>query len=172
MPHFYVNAHGGYEVHDTPATDPTLTPVPERPTHEHRWDAEAGESGEWVLETEADRKRAMGKVPTNEFIATVFAPPSDDPDPDPLHTWNREGQVRFASKQIDTRMPKDGYLSGTKAEVTQMAQWLLTNRQIPNTYPPVYESVEPDEHGQYIGGIITMEEYARALAMLDEYGVQ
>lgn len=158
MPHYYINSQGGYEVHDTPSADPTLTQVPERPTHEHRWDPEAGESGEWALETEADRKRAMGRIPTREFLERVFEPPSDGSKPN--NVWERFDEVTRVVPALTQKLAGE-YVRGTRAEIAGLGQWLMAHDESRELV------AEPG-----VGSLITPQEYEALLTLLDEYGVQ
>ncbi len=162
---------------DEQPADRLSKPVPTRPepANEHYLDgAETQDAdglyGTWVHDPGLS-KRSIGKIPTEVFINTVFAPPTRMENPPADYTWNRENKVRMLSPAASVRMPKYGFLSGTRAEIAALAGWMLAYGFVLNTYPPEFVHLTPSEAG-YEGGIISQEEYARAIALLDEYGVQ
>lgn len=122
-----------------------------------------------VQDAASASKQSARRIPTDVFISTVFAAPEGAA---PDYTWNRENAIRLLSPATSMRMPKGGLLSGTRAEILQMAGWMLTYKVEPNTYPPVFTALAPNPDGTYTGGIITQDEYSRVLVLLAEYGVE
>lgn len=154
-----ITANGQYVIADT--LPPGAFEVPPRPSDDHDWI-----DGAWV-DTGASKK-ALGAIPTDVFLSTVFAAPEGAPTD---YTWNRESVIRMLSPAVSVRMPKGGMLHGTRAEVLQMAGWMLTYAVEPNTYPPVFTPLSPNPDGTFSGGIISQDEYNRVLPLLGEYGV-
>lgn len=136
------------------------TEVPRRPSKLHEF-----VNGEWLHEI-------RHKVPSDAFISTVFAPPADMLNPPTDYTWNRENLIRQVSPATGERLPKGGFLSGTKAEILQIADWMRSHKVDAGSSPMTFTALTANADGTYTGGIISQEEYNRASALLDQYGVK
>ena len=152
----FLDINGNYYEGDRQGQDRV---VPQRPSPDHYPVFEADEFTfvEWTHDP-ARNKAAIGKIPTREFLEHVFEPPADGSRPN--NVWERFDEVTRIVPALTQKLAGE-HVRGTRAEIDSLGQWLLA-------FGPDRQPVaEPG-----VGSLITPEEYARILALLDEYGVQ
>lgn len=178
MPGYINPATGAYNGGDK---QPGEIEVGLRPSLDHYF---SFQTMAWELDV-ARSKRALKKVPTKVFIETVFAPAPDAVDAPADYVWARENSVLFqAGIGLSRRLPINGDVYGSKADIVGLAFWLLTHAGNPATgytdvapTAPLPEGVTlpvltPEQSALFVGGIISSVEYDRVLVLLEAYGVE
>lgn len=144
--------------------------VPQRPSANHYPVWNEGAFVEWQL-NEAMTKQLSGKIPTSVFMSRVFVKPVElTTVADSQYIWQRFSAVCRVDPGVVQKLPLDGFVHGTAAEIQGLAFiYRISDSNL------VDISVR-DELGNIVsipdGTIINEQEFQAILGLLTEYGVQ